>query len=1004
MGLQLPMPEVIDDFMVAAKSNAKVERSRHRFVAGMFERGRDVSEIKTGLIESGVPEHQLDRYLEPRIVDVGFMRVENPGVFNDPQKYPPFPPGGGGGPAGTGVGVGGVSLDKVAEVLVNLNDITGAAFDQNSGQLILMGKRDSGLPPMNLDDLAVAIRCIYGAEDPGVSIDPVDPSSQDGRMVTTYICPHVENTHFGLVMAEADLYLKSASIGKDNETGEPLTSNVACYRSELDWMLVSERQGSDPRWHRMWFLPREIKVVPSPDGNSMRFDRTTIEVQARFVEFDAAGQKHDVPGSDPAIDAFVRCLTDQYDEFALEREELQELKQLAQIVGVVKWLRDKNIPVDLSWVERYEVTRVSTPTAVKGIHVTAERPVAGGTRILSLYGGVDFSEENTYAAPSDNVHALAQTAVSARPNAAVLTWNFDHDGDNLTAVALNLSKSKIVGGYSDRQTDIALPIRGNLDVNFTRFYNSLDIVDGPLGLGWSPFPFELNIQQVPRKASPERFLIESEVSLFDAARQKVEMFEGPFKESNTGRILYLPKCTACGYIDLTEQPGGDYILLLQDRSMVVFNGKGRLSGFADDNGNRVDYRFREGLLVEIGVLDGPTLRLDYNGQGRVIQIEASDERKVKYDYDTVGRLTSVTQANGSTTTYEYDSEHHLTKVADTSQRTLITNTYDGLGRLLEQTGCQGYAVVVDYDQAGRQAVYSDDRGHRLVRTYDEQQRLAEETDSLGETVTFAYDTIGRVTSVTDKLSQPTTYKYDQFGNVTQITGPLNTVLQFGYDANRNLSYFIDEKQELTLYEYDGRNNLTRITHGLKVTEWDSGRPRQFEASQAQSREFRYNPDGTVAVVTEPSGQETEFGYDAEGNVVSIRAGQVEVRQEFDTHSRLTKVFYGQGQSTSLEYDNRDLLTGISTAAGNLQYEYDSAGNLVEATDVNGLATSYAYDDSNNLVRLIEATGAEIRYKYDPDGNLIEVIDANDRRTTFEYDLLGRVTRQSIAISEITPNP
>jgi YD repeat-containing protein len=891
-----------------------------------------------------------------------------------------------------GTAVGGVSLDKTAQVLVNLNNITGATLDPNTGQLILIGKKDTRLPPMNLDDLVVAIRSVYAGKDPGVTMVPVDPSWKDSTQRVEYFGA-TEGTRFGLTMFEADRYLKGLGAGKDSFTGEPVTPNVPGFKPEID--LACEYQ-TDVPWHRNWFVPNEVVLKQSADGKSMVFERATMRLESRFVQIRPDGTMVDVPGTSPVTDRFTRFVTEHYDEFAREKAELAELTRLAKIVGLVRWLRDNNIPVDLSWVNDYQVTKVETPKTTPG--VSAEKVCFGGTFTTTSQGGVDYSTPNTYNQEDSQVHALRERAVASRPATVPLTWDLQQDGTTYTAVALNLAPGKTVGGYVTNQTDIALPTQGGLGVQFTRFYNSLDIRDSALGYGWSFIPYGLDVQKVLRPSGNKQFLVETQVRLFDAARSSVEMFEGPYKESQTGRVFYQPKCTACGYVDLTVQPDGGYILRRQDRILVSFNSQGQLSGFADENGNRVDYRYSGERLSEIGAPGGATLKLTYDSKGRLVQVTASDGRAAKYTFDSAGHLTSVTDATGYRTTYAYDSEHRLTAITDAAGRTLVEHKYDGLGRLVEQKGAQGYAVSAAYDPANRQATYTDTRGYRAVRTYDEQQRLVKETDPLGQSITYGYDKDGNLARFTDKRGNTTGYTYDQMGNLTQVTTPLKTAVQFGYDANRNLRYSIDPQMQLVLYEYDSRNNLTRVTDGLKVVRLNPDGSFSYDSSRAFSTQFEYDSYGNVKAVVGANGRRTEFGYDARGNLTSIKSAGRETRQEFDARARLTRVIDPLGRSAQFTYDDRDLMTGVTTAAGTTRYEYDAVGNLVKVTDANGNATRYVYDASGNLVQVIEATSAVTRYEYDVVGNLVAVIDANQRRTNFEYDALGRVVRETFTIS------
>ena len=82
---------------------------------------------------------------------------------------------------------GGVALNKSANVLLDINQIAGGTYDADTGQIILYGKEDgsaTALPPMDLDDLAVAFSAVNQGTMPVVSIeDPVvsSPPEWPGR-------------------------------------------------------------------------------------------------------------------------------------------------------------------------------------------------------------------------------------------------------------------------------------------------------------------------------------------------------------------------------------------------------------------------------------------------------------------------------------------------------------------------------------------------------------------------------------------------------------------------------------------------------------------------------------------------------------------------------------------------------------------------------------------------------------------------------------------------------
>ncbi|MFH1441303.1 MAG: RHS repeat-associated core domain-containing protein, partial [Candidatus Omnitrophota bacterium] len=114
---------------------------------------------------------------------------------------------------------GGVSLSKTASLMLNIEDIAGAGYDEATGQVILYGRQNLSLPAMELDDLAVAVRSVYGyggksPQDPGVSIG-TEPSDVPCQMKVRYD-GQTNNTAFGSVMFESDRLLKCLTMGKDN--------------------------------------------------------------------------------------------------------------------------------------------------------------------------------------------------------------------------------------------------------------------------------------------------------------------------------------------------------------------------------------------------------------------------------------------------------------------------------------------------------------------------------------------------------------------------------------------------------------------------------------------------------------------------------------------------------------------------------------------------------------------------------------------------------------------
>ena len=121
-------------------------------------------------------------------------------------------------------------------------------------------KRDIALPEMDFDDLAVAVRSIYGLGgkgegNPGVSLDfdpahPIDLQklTKNGKkpppMVVRYV-GETKGTRFGKIMFEADRVLKCLSLGQDNKSGKKIKSKVSGYKSLPD--IYQKPNGSSDR-------------------------------------------------------------------------------------------------------------------------------------------------------------------------------------------------------------------------------------------------------------------------------------------------------------------------------------------------------------------------------------------------------------------------------------------------------------------------------------------------------------------------------------------------------------------------------------------------------------------------------------------------------------------------------------------------------------------------------------------------------------------------------------
>ena len=430
---------------------------------------------------------------------------------------PNVPPGGGGGGGGTTTDFlmggsplsvssgkpGGVKLDKTAKVLLDINNITGATYDPNTGQIIIYGTTNSptALPPMNIDDLAVAFRAVSQGSMPVVSIENPKvncPPPWGGRECWTVrygqfytdpldgqskVLDVSSKTHFGWVMFEADRLMKCLQLGKDNRTSLPVSSSVPGYRSYLDLMFDEPNRPND--WSvRFWLNPKEIAVEPSADGKSMELRKAEMQVSTE-VMYASSGELE----SFPADEYTAKWMTDNYDDIANEQVTYdnegkphfswKELKQLAYLVGIVKWVKDNNIPFDSSFLKDYVPTNFPSASAYTP-NLTVQETRGG--RTLSVMGGVNYCFDlDLYA--GTNATGSAAAALRNRPGDSALAWSFTERGTNYNVAAVSADRKEKAGGFSQAAVDASLLVQGALPLVLARYFDSFNVMPTPFGYG-----------------------------------------------------------------------------------------------------------------------------------------------------------------------------------------------------------------------------------------------------------------------------------------------------------------------------------------------------------------------------------------------------------------------------------------------------------------------------------------------------------------------------------------
>lgn len=258
--------------------------------------------------------------------------------------------------------VGGVLFNKTAELLSDLDEISGAYWDDTKQQLVLIGsKSENGhkmaVPLMDRDHLSIALRSSLAGQPPGVSIDPPkeyrdrrsrNEHTPDGIPLIVSYLGNTEGTEFGSIMFEADRLMKNLGVGIDNETLESVIAHVPGFKTHLEMLEPGRQTGSN--WYRFWFITEKVELKRNSSGDALVFGDVIIKILTETQY--QSGEKAEV--SEPTAEQFARHLSEHYDEYAKEFPVLAKLKELAKIAAVAKYIANNVSSLDFKKLLEYQ--------------------------------------------------------------------------------------------------------------------------------------------------------------------------------------------------------------------------------------------------------------------------------------------------------------------------------------------------------------------------------------------------------------------------------------------------------------------------------------------------------------------------------------------------------------------------------------------------------------------------------------------------------------------------
>ena len=834
---------------------------------------------------------------------------------------------------------GGICLSKKAELNLALQEVYGAVFDEATGQIYILGKKSIKLPEMPIDHLAVAFQSIYGlkgnrAEDPAISIEPIS----NNKMIVKY-SGATFGTEFGRILFEADLTLKKLGLGL-------LPCSVAGFLSHLEISKILGDKNHPEFSGRTWITPEVISLRQSEDGSSMVFD----QVKMRCLVENKVGNR---VVTDPGHQAYADHFTNHYDAIAKQYPIFNEIKLLGQITGVVKWTKENNIPLNLSFFEIYSPIIRETPTEINSF-VLNYQTSTGQSR--SIEGGISFlfHANNYFVRKDEGLETFKNAVISSRPQESIFSWEMlDSKRNSISVNAFPVLHTRKVGDVRKTFVDLEFPAPGDFPLTFVRFYDSFNEQDVGFGRGWAITPFEIYITSKKRINQDGYYIDAFPVLLVREENQhwiyKVLKFDWD------GRIWYTREDSMQA---LCENPDGTFSLFLFEKSIASFNSNGKLTEITDRNNIATKYLYKEDYLISIEHQNGKSISLFYE-QDRIIQA-ISPQKTVTYKYDEKSQLYEVLLSDILQFSYQYDNDLRLTHILGSKEEIIFEGYYDEYNRLCsEKIGTE--EIKTEYS-LGKHASFISVGGVKIEEDYDSNYHLIgskvdektrfERVFQEKQWIDIQYDLEGR---------KGWQYVYDVLGLLVEAINPSGEVWKFTYDENKQLVKRADPNGNLTKFTYDQAMRLHMKYDRIRTFNPITGKY-ESKVGRHNLTMFTYNELGRLETI-EKEGETTLFSYDVNGILIEI--------------------IFSSGRRIKRELDENLQTRSISDSETLQTIEFDERGRITVVIEFTG-RTEYFYDESDNICKIIDKCQNITEYEYNEKGILIRVKDAEDNTTKYNY--------------------
>ncbi|MHB8290291.1 MAG: RHS repeat-associated core domain-containing protein [Acidimicrobiales bacterium] len=351
-------------------------------------------------------------------------------------------------------------------------------------------------------------------------------------------------------------------------------------------------------------------------------------------------------------------------------------------------------------------------------------------------------------------------------------------------------------------------------------------------------------------------------------------------------------------------------------------------------------------------------------------------------------------------------------------RVYVYNTYGQVGLMFVHptSGTTDGVQVGAYDSLGEKVCQGS--------AADTSQKIyCDGSTRVPGTTSWTYNADGQVLTYTNGLTKTTTDAYDipeGTGLCTaSITGAAYCDTVVDPTGNTTVTYYDQTGRKVGVVTGAGTPSASTTATAYQV-ELGSG-PCTLGVATATNCEVTTNGNGQtttkylnaltqVIETISPGGHVTDSTYDGTGNVVTTATASGITTNTYNLGNELTSVTYS-GRATGFSaasdvtytYNTAGQVTKTTDGTGTTTNVYNTADLLASTTDGGGKTVSYGYNFDNQVTTLTYTDGRVVHRAYNGMGQMIATSDLQGRVTSFGYVLSAPGVPGGSEMTTSTPN-